>query len=168
MARRRSLAVSPTRPLSLVEYSSTQAEGRRAPPTRPRSWCSWLRPKRSACSMTMSEALGTSTPTSITVVLTSTPIWPLEKLHHGLLLCRGHARVQQAHHHAGQGLAQIGVRGGGVAQVQRLAFSSISGHTQYTCRPASTCADALDHLVLAAVGDQFGDDGACALAATRR
>ena len=48
-------------------------------PTRPRSWCNWLRPKRSACSMTMSEALGTSTPTSMTVVLTSTPITPALK-----------------------------------------------------------------------------------------
>ena len=39
-------------------------------PTRPRSWCSWARPKRSACSITMIEASGTSTPTSITVVAT--------------------------------------------------------------------------------------------------
>ena len=37
-------------------------------PMRPRSWCSCARPKRSALSITMSEALGTSTPTSITVV----------------------------------------------------------------------------------------------------
>jgi hypothetical protein len=59
-----------------VEYSSTQADAAAPRPTRPRSWCSWLRPKRSACSITISEALGTSTPTSITVVLTSTPIWP--------------------------------------------------------------------------------------------
>ena len=43
-------------------------------PTRPRSWCNWLRPKRSACSITISEALGTSTPTSITVVLTNTAV----------------------------------------------------------------------------------------------
>ncbi|MNL53293.1 hypothetical protein D3C87_1765270 [compost metagenome] len=39
-------------------------------PTRPRSWWSWLRPKRSAFSITMTEALGTSTPTSMTVVAT--------------------------------------------------------------------------------------------------
>jgi hypothetical protein len=30
-----------------------------------------------ACSITIREAFGTSTPTSITVVLTNTPIWPL-------------------------------------------------------------------------------------------
>ena len=34
-------------------------------PTRPRSWCSCERPKRSACSITITVALGTSTPTSI-------------------------------------------------------------------------------------------------------
>ena len=34
-------------------------------PTRPRNWCNWARPKRSACSMTMIVASGTSTPTSI-------------------------------------------------------------------------------------------------------
>jgi len=42
-------------------------------PMRPRSWWSWARPKRSACSMTMTVALGTSTPTSTTVV--ATRIW---------------------------------------------------------------------------------------------
>ena len=45
-------------------------------PTRPRNWCNWLSPNRSACSITISEALGTSTPTSMTVVLTNTPICP--------------------------------------------------------------------------------------------
>ncbi|KGS71213.1 ATP-dependent DNA helicase RecG [Burkholderia pseudomallei MSHR7527] len=40
-------------------------------PTRPRSWCSCASPKRSACSITISDAFGTSTPTSITVVATS-------------------------------------------------------------------------------------------------
>ena len=45
-------------------------------PTRPRSWWSWARPKRSACSTIISVALGTSTPTSITVVATSTAISP--------------------------------------------------------------------------------------------
>ena len=39
-------------------------------PTRPRSWCSWARPKRSACSTTIRLAFGTSTPTSTTVVAT--------------------------------------------------------------------------------------------------
>ena len=42
-------------------------------PTRPRSWCSCESPNRSASSITITEAFGTSTPTSITVVATSTP-----------------------------------------------------------------------------------------------
>src|SRR6516165_4291689 len=53
---------------------------------RPRNWCSWARPKRSACSMTMIVASGTSTPTSITVVATKRSISPL-----------ANAAVHQAH-----------------------------------------------------------------------
>ena len=44
--------------------------------TRPRNWCSCDSPKRWASSMTMIVALGTSTPTSTTVVDTSTLIRP--------------------------------------------------------------------------------------------
>ena len=77
IALKRSRAVSLTRPLSPVAYISTQADAAAPRPTRPLSWWSCERPNRSACSITMSEALGTSTPTSITVVLTNTPIVPL-------------------------------------------------------------------------------------------
>ena len=45
--------------------------GMGARPTRPRSWCSWESPKRSACSTTRMLAFGTLTPTSMTVVETS-------------------------------------------------------------------------------------------------
>ena len=49
----------------------------RAPrPTRPRSWWSCARPKRSASWTIMIVAFGTSTPTSITVVATSTSSSP--------------------------------------------------------------------------------------------
>jgi len=48
-------------------------------PTRPRSWCSCASPMRSAFSITMSVAFGTSTPTSITVVATSSWIRPALK-----------------------------------------------------------------------------------------
>ena len=41
-------------------------------PTRPRSWWSCAKPKRSASATIMTVALGTSTPTSMTVVATST------------------------------------------------------------------------------------------------
>ena len=40
-------------------------------PTRPRSWCSCASPRRSAFSMIIRLAFGTSTPTSMTVVATS-------------------------------------------------------------------------------------------------
>ena len=46
---------------------------------RPRSWCSCARPKRSACSITITLALGTSTPTSITVVETRMRVSPATK-----------------------------------------------------------------------------------------
>ena len=45
-------------------------------PTRPRSWCSCEMPKRSAFSISITVALGTSMPTSITVVATSTSACP--------------------------------------------------------------------------------------------
>ena len=50
---------------------STQLDAAAPRPTRPRSWCSWASPSRSAFSITIRLALGTSTPTSITVVATS-------------------------------------------------------------------------------------------------
>ena len=54
-----------------------QAQPGRPPrPTRPRSWCSWETPNRSASRTTIIVALGTSTPTSITVVETSTSTSP--------------------------------------------------------------------------------------------
>ena len=45
-------------------------------PTRPRSWWSWASPNRSASWTIMIVALGTSTPTSITVVATRTSSSP--------------------------------------------------------------------------------------------
>ena len=48
-------------------------------PTRPRSWWSCARPKRSAFSITITVAFGTSTPTSTTVVETNTWISFFEK-----------------------------------------------------------------------------------------
>ena len=60
-------------------------------------------PKRSASSMTMTVALGTSTPTSMTVVATRTcrPAGT-ELCHHGLLLRRRQLPVQQAEAQARQ------------------------------------------------------------------
>ena len=49
------------------------------PADAPRSWCSWESPYRSAFSITMMTALGTSTPTSTTVVETRSWVSPREK-----------------------------------------------------------------------------------------
>ena len=65
-------------------------------PTRPRSWCSWAMPKRSASRITITVAFGTSTPTSMTVVATSTSsVAGAEGGHRRLLLGRRHPPVQQ-------------------------------------------------------------------------
>src|SRR5690349_6013915 len=48
-------------------------------PIRPRSWWSCESPNRSALSITMSEAFGTSTPTSMTVVQTRSSTLPATK-----------------------------------------------------------------------------------------
>ena len=75
-SRRWSRASGPAAPGRLAQVPGRGAAGRRScprpRPTRPRSWWSWARPKRSAPSTIISVALGTSTPTSITVVATST------------------------------------------------------------------------------------------------
>jgi hypothetical protein len=72
-------------------------------PTRPRSWCSWLTPKRSASSTTITVALGTSTPTSITVVATSTSSSPGRSAHRGVLVLRRQPPVQRAEPQPGSG-----------------------------------------------------------------
>ena len=89
----RSRASSDRRPW----VTSTQADAAVPRPTRPRSWWSCDRPKRSACSTTISVAFGTSTPTSITVVETSTSSSRAMEGAHDRFLLRGlHPPVQQA------------------------------------------------------------------------
>ena len=72
MAASRALASSP-----LASETRMHQLLCRPRPTLPRSWWSCESPKRSAFSMTMSAAFGTSTPTSMTVVETSTSRPPL-------------------------------------------------------------------------------------------
>ena len=48
-------------------------------PIRPRNWWSWANPNRSASWITIKVALGTSTPTSITVVETNPAYFPALK-----------------------------------------------------------------------------------------
>ena len=60
-----------TLPRTKVRYAKARRDDR---PTRPRSWCSWDRPNRSAFSMIRVLTLGISTPVSMMVVHTSTSI----------------------------------------------------------------------------------------------
>ncbi len=71
--RARARAAAPSR---RAGRRAGSASGARRDPTRPRSWCSWEIPKRSAFSISITVALGTSIPTSITVVATSTSASP--------------------------------------------------------------------------------------------
>ena len=80
---------------SLVEQDTGTMACRRAR-RGPRSWCSCASPNRSACSITMMVASGTSTPTSITVVATRTFVSPFLKAgHRGVLFVCAHTPVNQ-------------------------------------------------------------------------
>ena len=59
-----------TPPRACRRSSGCSTTARPRAPRGPRSWCSCERPKRSALSITMIDAFGTSTPTSITDVAT--------------------------------------------------------------------------------------------------
>ena len=72
--RRRASATS-----SVDSETRTQNDSTVPRPTRPRSWWSWASPNRSAPSMTIIVAAGTSTPTSTTVVPTRTSSSPSRK-----------------------------------------------------------------------------------------
>ncbi len=78
-------------------------------PTRPRSWCSCARPKRSASSISITLAFGTSMPTSITVVATSTSSSPAAKaLHRHVAIVGALLAVHQPDAQLRQGLAAGG------------------------------------------------------------
>jgi len=72
MTASRSKASSPPPP----PRTRKQIDARFPLPTLPRSWWSWERPKRSASTMSIIEAFGTSIPTSMTVVETRMSISP--------------------------------------------------------------------------------------------
>lgn len=116
-------------------YSSTQIDSAVPRPTRPRSWCSCASPKRSACSMTISDAFGTSTPTSMTVVATSRSISPSRN-----------ARMTSAFSACGRRPWTSPMRRSGKAAriaswvstavcSSSASLSSTRGQTQYACRP---------------------------------
>ena len=80
-------------PRSRARRTAGTGPGRSPRPTRPRSWWSWARPKRSAPSITITVALGTSMPTSTTVVATSRSVRPSAKRGHGGALLVGALRA---------------------------------------------------------------------------
>ena len=86
--------------------------GPRRDPTRPRSWCSCARPNRSACSMSITEAFGTSIPTSITVVATRRSSRAVaERAHHRVLLVgrqAARARARRGSRGRGRALEPLG------------------------------------------------------------
>ena len=110
---------------------------RRSPrPTRPRSWCSWARPKRSACSITITLASGTSTPTSITVVATSRRIVAARRTRPSRHPCR-RAGIRpwtrptaSPNRACSMAMALLGGR-----QIALLLGSPTSGQTQYSRSP---------------------------------
>jgi hypothetical protein len=81
-------------------------------PTRPRSWWSWARPKRSARQISIVLARGMSSPASMMLVASSTSPSPSAKPHHlvvdlgGPHLAMGLAEAEARH----QGLQPLGHR----------------------------------------------------------
>ncbi len=101
-ALRRAWAVS-----SVESETSTQNDSAVPRPTRPRSWWSWARPNRSAPSMIIIVASGTSTPTSTTVVPTRTSrLAVAEAGHLGVAVGRLHPAVDQPDPERREELAQ--------------------------------------------------------------
>src|SRR5664280_1776801 len=118
--------------------SSTQNERRRPRPTRPRNWWSCARPKRSAFSITITEALGTSTPTSITVVAHSTPTSPAANA--AITDSRSPAGVRPwtASTLTPASAWRTARTCVATARAETFSDSSMSGNTQYACPPAAT------------------------------
>ncbi len=119
----------------------------------PRSWCSCERPKRSASSTSMTVAFGTSTPTSITVVATSTCtvpprnaaiiasfsfdfIWP----------CSNPTRRPRSSSACSRSYSAV------AAFASTLPLSSTSGHTTYAWCPASTWPRRCSHAAACSSG----------------
>ena len=103
-------------------------------PTRPRSWCRAAKPKRSPFSMTMTVALGTSTPTSTTVVETShVDLTALEGIDHAVLLPRRHAAMKALNGKSRQGQTQSFELGCRIVQRYRHGHAAlaVAGDTGY-------------------------------------
>ena len=150
--------------------NSRQTDACSPRPMRPRSWCSWLMPKRSAPSTSMTVAFGTSTPTSMTVVATSTSaVARGERRHRLLLLARAHLAVQQRDPVVGElAAAQPLVLDGRRARRQRLGLLDQRADDERLAARVELLADALVRARPLAVGRRdVRRDRAPALAAAR-
>ena len=156
-SRRRSRAGCSSRALrGLAERRPGRAGGRSSAavprPTRPRSWCSWARPKRSACSITITVAAGTSTPTSITVVATrSCELARGESGHRPVLLRRLHAGRAPARRDRRSAACELRRRCSGRRQVDRPRIPRPAGRPNRRarrCRRARStrCDDLIEPL----------------------
>ena len=142
---------------SLAVVSNRQTPGWAPRPIRPRSWCSWEMPNRSASWITITEALGTSTPTSMTVVETSTSTSPAANR---LITASFSSLEQLAVHHLD---TQVRQRPGTQLRVQILDCDCRRGFTigievlGLAAGRASGRDPRADHIRLAAAADLFHD-----------
>ena len=129
-------------------------------PTRPRSWCSWASPKRSASWTIMIVAFGTSTPTSITVVATSTSSSRALKRAIRSRRSAGFSRpCMQPTRKPFSSPARSCSASCSAARAVDAFDSSISGQTTYAWRTVRQVgAQARVGLGAALVGDPGGDD----------
>ncbi len=79
-----------------------------------------------------------------------------EQGHHGRLLGRRHAPVQQADHPAGQRGAQLGMGLGRVLQVDLFALVDQRAHPVHLAPTLDLVVDARDHVVAPVVGEDLG------------
>ncbi len=136
MESRRSLAVSVSS--SFARETSRQYDCSAPRPTRPRSWWSWARPKRSASWTIMIVAFGTSTPTSITVVATRTSSSRALKLAITLRRSAGGRRPwRQPTRYPRSSAERSRSASSSAARATRVSDASMSGQTTYAWRPSS-------------------------------
>ena len=146
VSRSRRAAAAPSR--SARHRAAAGSNSRPAPrPTRPRNWCNCARPNRSACSTTMTLAAGTSTPTSITVVATSSRVSPAAKARQRRLAhapCpAGHARARRGCRNAAAACVN---RVLGRRQIQQLALAHHRADPEHLVAAIQRPRDAVDHV----------------------
>ena len=119
--------------------ASKKQNPRYAPrPMRPRSWCSWDSPNCPASEMIISDAFGTSTPTSITVVETSTGKSPTRKA--SITRCRSSrsSRPWTRPTDSVPNARRILVASSSAPACD--SSPSMRGATTYSCRPSASCS----------------------------